>query len=48
MTPAEVRAAQQEGAAVLDLRTPHPFAAEHLEGALQPLGLADPFAGEMV
>ncbi len=34
MTPAEVRAAQQEGAAVLDLRTPHPFAAEHLEGAL--------------
>lgn len=34
MTPAEVRAAQQEGVAVLDLRTPHPFAAEHLEGAL--------------
>ncbi|NNK48738.1 MAG: hypothetical protein HKP01_07685 [Gemmatimonadetes bacterium] len=34
MTPAEVRAAQQAGAAVLDLRTPHPFAAEHLEGAL--------------
>jgi len=34
MTPAEVRAAQLEGAAVLDLRTPHPFAAEHLEGAL--------------
>ena len=34
MTPAEVRAAQQEGAAVLDLRTPHPVAAEHLEGAL--------------
>ena len=34
MTPEEVRAAQQDGAAVLDLRTPHPFAAEHIEGAI--------------
>lgn len=34
MTPEEVRAAQREGAAVLDLRTPKPFADEHLEGAI--------------
>ena len=34
MTPEEVRKAQQEGAAVLDLRTPKRFADEHLEGAV--------------
>ncbi len=34
MTPEEVRAAQEEGVVVLDMRTPHPFAAEHLAGAL--------------
>ena len=34
MTPEEVRAAQEAGAAVLDLRTPQPFADEHLEGAI--------------
>lgn len=34
MTPQEVRAAQEAGAAVLDLRTPKPFAQEHLEGAV--------------
>lgn len=34
MTPEEVLKAQQEGAAVLDLRTPKRFATEHLEGAI--------------
>lgn len=34
MTPEEVRKAQQEGSAVLDLRTPQRFAEEHLEGAV--------------
>lgn len=34
MTPQEVRAAQESGAAVLDLRTPKRFAEEHLEGAI--------------
>jgi rhodanese-related sulfurtransferase len=34
MTPQEARAAQEGGAAVLDLRTPQRFAAEHLEGAI--------------
>jgi len=34
MTPDEVLAAQRDGAAILDLRTPHPFAAEHIKGAI--------------
>jgi rhodanese-related sulfurtransferase len=34
MTPEEVLKAQQEGAAVLDLRTPKRFATEHLRGAV--------------
>jgi len=34
MTAEEVRAAQENGAAVLDLRTPGRFAPEHLEGAI--------------
>lgn len=34
MTPQEVRAAQEAGAAVLDLRTPKRFAEEHLAGAI--------------
>jgi rhodanese-related sulfurtransferase len=34
MTPQEVLEAQGNGAAVLDLRTPKRFAAEHLEGAI--------------
>jgi hydroxyacylglutathione hydrolase len=34
MTPEEVLKAQEEGAAVLDLRTPKRFATEHLEGAV--------------
>jgi hydroxyacylglutathione hydrolase len=34
MTPEEVRAAQQEGAVILDMRTPHPFASEHIEDAV--------------
>lgn len=34
MTPDEVRAAQSDGAAILDLRTPHPFAREHIAGAI--------------
>jgi rhodanese-related sulfurtransferase len=34
MSPKEVAAAVDEGAVVLDLRPPRPFAAEHLPGAL--------------
>jgi hydroxyacylglutathione hydrolase len=34
VTPAEVSAAVAEGAVVLDLRAPRPFAREHLPGAL--------------
>jgi len=34
MTPDEARSAQQEGTVILDLRTPHPFANEHIEGAI--------------
>lgn len=34
MTPQEVRAAQEAGAAVLDMRTPKRFAEEYLEGAI--------------
>ena len=34
MTPEEVKKAQEEGAAVLDLRTPKRFAEEYLEGAI--------------
>ncbi|HSM05349.1 MAG TPA: rhodanese-like domain-containing protein [Longimicrobiales bacterium] len=34
MTPEDILRAQQEGAAVLDLRTPKRFAGEHLEGAI--------------
>lgn len=34
MTPAEVEAALSGGAVVLDLRSPRPFAASHLPGAL--------------
>jgi rhodanese-related sulfurtransferase len=34
VTPAEVAAAFAEGAVVLDLRPPRPFAAEHIPGAL--------------
>ncbi len=34
MTPEEVRKAQGEGALVLDMRTPRPFAGEHLDGAV--------------
>jgi hydroxyacylglutathione hydrolase len=34
MTPAEVRAAVAEGAVVLDMRPPKPFAAEHVPGAV--------------
>lgn len=34
MTPQEVKAAQDAGAAVIDLRTPGRFAPEHLEGAI--------------
>jgi hydroxyacylglutathione hydrolase len=34
MTPEEVRTAQQEGALVLDMRTPRPYAREHLDGAV--------------
>jgi rhodanese-related sulfurtransferase len=34
MTPQEVREAQENGAAVIDLRTPGRFAPEHIEGAV--------------